>query len=102
MGCPMCNGKGTQRVEKRMRVEEIKEVVVDESKPKTRIQLQFHDGTKKAEEFNCDHTVGDVRAVCMKHVGAPVKVKSGFPPKDLEDDTQTVEEAGLKGAQVRV
>jgi len=79
-----------------------KELVVDDSKPKTKIQLQFPDGSKKAEEFNLDHTVGDLRAVCKKTVGQEVKVKGGFPPKDLTDDTQTLEAAGLKGARVTI
>lgn len=79
-----------------------KEVVVDASKPKTKIQLVLPDGSKKAEEFNCDHNVGDLKAVCIKLLGQAVKVKGGFPPKDLEDDTQTLEAAGLKGAQVRI
>lgn len=76
--------------------------VVDESKAKTKVQLQFPDGTKKAEEFNVDHTVGDLRSVCSKIVGSAVQVKGGFPPKNLEDDTQTLEAAGLKGARVTV
>jgi len=79
-----------------------KELVVDDSKPKTKVQLQFPDGTKKAEEFNVDHTVGDLRAVCTKIVGQAVHVKGGFPPKNLEDDSQTLEAAGLKGARVTV
>merc|ERR1712054_629745 len=101
----MCNGAGGTKVEKvkaAVAAGKIKEVVVDASKPKTKIQLQLPDGSKKAEEFNCDHTIGDLRAVCMKHAGQAVKVKGGFPPKDLEDDNQTIEAAGLKGAMVRV
>mmetsp|Transcript_107123 Transcript_107123/g.190330 ORF Transcript_107123/g.190330 Transcript_107123/m.190330 type:complete len:327 (+) Transcript_107123:66-1046(+) len=79
-----------------------KELVIDDSKPKTKVQLQFPDGSKKAEEFNVDHTVGDLRAVCWQAVGQAVKVKGGFPPKDLDDDSQTLEAAGLKGARVTV
>merc|ERR1712217_115307 len=103
--CPMCEGKKFSRVEKPsacVTAAASKEVVVDPSKPKTKIQLQLPDGTKKAEEFNCDHTIGDLRAVCVKAVGCAVKVKGGFPPKELEDDAQTVEAAGLKGAKVIV
>merc|ERR1712083_78397 len=103
--CPACNGAKTKKVEKpkaAVAQAAAKKVVVDDSKPKTKIQLQLPDGSKQAPEFNCDHTVGDLRAVCVQRVGSPVKVKGGFPPKDLEDDTQTLEAAGLKGAQVRV
>eukprot|EP00930_Biecheleria_cincta_P095519 TRINITY_DN87478_c0_g1_i1.p1 TRINITY_DN87478_c0_g1~~TRINITY_DN87478_c0_g1_i1.p1 ORF type:complete len:325 (+),score=65.08 TRINITY_DN87478_c0_g1_i1:72-1046(+) len=76
------------------------ELVVDDSKPKTKIQIILPDGSKKAEEFNLDHTVGDLRALGVRAAGQAVKVKGGFPPKDLEDDTQTLEAAGLKGARV--
>lgn len=100
--CPMCNGAGTQRVEKARAAPTVIDVVVDASKPKTRIQLVLPDGSKKAEELNCDHTVGDLRAVCTKAVGQEVRVKGGFPPQDLIDDTQTIEAAGLKGARVTV
>eukprot|EP00435_Cladocopium_sp_Y103_P045043 s1765_g12.t2 len=42
---------------------------VDVSKAKTKIQIRFHDGTRKAQEFNEDHTVGDLRAFCAECVG---------------------------------
>merc|ERR1711862_317144 len=96
--CPACNGAKTMKVTKpkvQAAALAAKEVVVDASKPKTKVQLQLPDGSKKVEEFNLDHTVGDLRAVCIKAVGQPVKVKGGFPPKDLEDDAQTKEAAGL-------
>lgn len=103
--CPACNGAKVTRVEKAsapMAEASPKDLVVDDSKPKTKLQLQFPDGTRKAEEFNVDHTVGDLRSVCMRIVGQAVKVKGGFPPKDLEDDTQSLEAAGLKGARVTI
>eukprot|EP00419_Tripos_fusus_P047172 CAMPEP_0172826920 /NCGR_PEP_ID=MMETSP1075-20121228/19750_1 /TAXON_ID=2916 /ORGANISM="Ceratium fusus, Strain PA161109" /LENGTH=358 /DNA_ID=CAMNT_0013668645 /DNA_START=49 /DNA_END=1125 /DNA_ORIENTATION=- len=103
--CPSCNGAKVTKVEKKSTAvvqAAGKEIVVDPSKPKTKIQLQLPDGSKRAEEFNCEHTVGDLRSLCVKILGQAVKVKGGFPPKDLEDDTQTLEAAGLKGAQVRI
>jgi hypothetical protein len=103
--CPACNGAKFTKVEKKCAAvvqAAAKELVVDPSKPKTKIQLQLPDGSKRAEEFNCDHTVGDLRALCVKILGQTVKVKGGFPPKDIEDDALTLEAAGLKGAQVRV
>lgn len=106
--CPACNGAKVTKVEKPAgKMSEAaggyaKTFAVDASKPKTKVQLQFPDGTKKAEEFNVDHTVGDLRAVCASICGQAVKVKGGFPPKDMDDDTQTIEAAGLKGAKVTV
>merc|ERR1712039_568975 len=67
--CPMCNGAKTKKGEKpsaAVTQAAGKELVVDAAKPKTKIQLQLPDGTKKAEEFNCDHTIGDLRSHCVK------------------------------------
>jgi len=107
--CPACNGKKMSRVKvERPEVKmsevstEMSELVVDDSQPKTKVQLQFPDGSKKAAEFNVHHTVGDLRAYCVKILGQAVKVKGGFPPKDLIDDFQTLEDAGLKGAKVTI
>lgn len=77
-------------------------VAVDESKPKTKIQIRFHDGSKKAQEFNQDQTVGDLRNFCSQVTGKPMTVKGGFPPKPLTDDKQTLKDAGLCGAAVTV
>ena len=74
-------------------------VAVVAVKPKTKIQLQFPDCSKKAEGFNTDHNVGDLRAVRANNVGQPVKVKDGFPTPDLVDDTLTLEAARLEGVE---
>merc|ERR1719195_1739210 len=76
-------------------------ITVDASKPKSRVQIRFHDGSKKAQEFNEDHTVGDLRAFCSQCAGgAAMPVMGGFPPKALTDDAQTLKDAGLLGAAV--
>lgn len=78
-------------------------VAVDDSKPKTKIQVQFHDGSRKAQEFNQDHTVGDLRNFCSQCAGGvPMTIMGGFPPKPLTDDSATLKDAGLLGAAVRV
>jgi len=77
-------------------------VAVDASKPKTKIQIRFHDGSKKAQEFNEDQTVGDLRNFCRQVTGQEMTVKGGFPPKPLTDDSQTLKAAGLCGAAVTV
>merc|ERR1711908_109782 len=75
-------------------------LAVDESKPKGKIQIRFHDGQKKAQEFNHDHTVGDLRGFCSQSVGGTsVTIMGGFPPKPLSDDSITLKAAGLLGAQ---
>jgi len=77
-------------------------MTVDAAKPTTKIQIRFHDGSKKAQEFNQDHTVGDLRTFCSQITGQPMAVKGGFPPKPMTDDTQTLKDAGLCGAAVTV
>merc|ERR1712135_150016 len=74
-------------------------VEVDASKPKTKIQIRFQDGSRKAQEFNEESTVGDLRSYCSQVVGGgPMTVKGGYPPKDITDDSLTLKAAGLCGA----
>jgi len=78
-------------------------VEVDASKPKTRLQIRFHDGQKKAQEFNEDHTVGDLRSFCSQCVGGQaMTIMGGYPPKPLTDNAITLKDAGLCGAMVTV
>merc|ERR1711920_628985 len=76
-------------------------IAVDASKPKTKVQIRFHDGQRKVQEFNEDHTIGDLRAFCSQCAGGvAMTVRGGFPPKPLSDDAQTLKDAGLVGAAV--
>eukprot|EP00413_Alexandrium_margalefii_P045041 CAMPEP_0204604154 /NCGR_PEP_ID=MMETSP0661-20131031/57688_1 /ASSEMBLY_ACC=CAM_ASM_000606 /TAXON_ID=109239 /ORGANISM="Alexandrium margalefi, Strain AMGDE01CS-322" /LENGTH=247 /DNA_ID=CAMNT_0051615289 /DNA_START=83 /DNA_END=824 /DNA_ORIENTATION=+ len=76
-------------------------IEVDPSKPKTKIQIRFHNGEKKAQEFNETHTVGDLRSFCQQCVGGQaMTIMGGFPPKPVTDDSLTLKEAGLAGAAV--
>eukprot|EP00927_Polykrikos_kofoidii_P060108 TRINITY_DN55171_c0_g1_i1.p1 TRINITY_DN55171_c0_g1~~TRINITY_DN55171_c0_g1_i1.p1 ORF type:complete len:242 (+),score=40.28 TRINITY_DN55171_c0_g1_i1:158-883(+) len=76
-------------------------VVLDDSKPKTKIQIRFHNGERKAQEFNEDHTVGDIRAYCCQCVGGrAMTIMGGFPPTPLTDDSATLKASGLCGAAV--
>lgn len=77
-------------------------VAVDAAKPTTKIQIRFHDGSRKAQEFNQDHTVGDLRSFCAQVTGVPMTVKGGYPPRPLTEDSQTLKDAGLCGAAVTV
>jgi len=71
-------------------------IQVDASKPTTKIQIRFHTGEKKAQEFNEEQTVGDLRLFCSQCVGnAPVTLNAGFPPKPVTDDSLTLKAAGL-------
>ena len=75
---------------------------VDESKPKTTIQIRFHNGEKASITINLDRRVADIHEYVMS--AAPVdgdyQLVFGFPPKALTDPSKTIEEAGLKSAAV--
>jgi UBX domain-containing protein 1 len=71
---------------------------VDGSQPTTNIQVRLQNGQRRVITINTGATVGDLAA----HVstGVSFTLVSGFPPKPLMDLSQTIEDAGLKGAQV--
>ena len=75
---------------------------VDESKPKTTIQIRFHNGERASITLNLDHRVAHIHEYLM--MAAPVngdyQLISGFPPKALTDPSKTIEEAGLKSASI--
>ena len=76
---------------------------VDASQPTTNIQVRLHNGQRRVITVNLTSTVGDLAAhvvAATSSGGAPFSLVSGFPPKPLLDLTQTIESAGLKGAQV--
>ncbi|AQK44112.1 Plant UBX domain-containing protein 4-like [Zea mays] len=78
-------------------------VVVDDSQPFTSIQLRLADGTRMVARFNMHHTVGDIRSfIDAARPGAarPYQLQTGFPPKQLADPTQTVEQAGLANSVI--
>ena len=75
---------------------------VDESQPKTTIQIRFHNGERASITLNLSHTVGDIHTYVM--TAAPVdgsyQLVFGFPPKVLSDPSQTIEQANLKNAAI--
>jgi len=79
-------------------------LVVDESQPVTSIQLRLADGTRMVSRFNHHHTIRDVRAFI--DASRPGGVRSyqlqamGFPPKQLTDWDQSIEQAGIANSVV--
>ena len=79
-------------------------LVVDESQPVTSIQLRLADGTRMVSRFNHHHTIRDVRAFI--DASRPGGARSyqlqtmGFPPKQLTDLDQTIEQAGIANSVV--
>ncbi|CAI5974833.1 unnamed protein product [Closterium sp. NIES-64] len=74
---------------------------VDESQPVTSIQVRLADGTRLVARFNHAHTVAHIRAFidAARPGGSAGRRYSlqtmGFPPKRLEDESQTIAAAGL-------
>lgn len=78
-------------------------VVVDHEKPRTKLQLRFPDNSRKVQEFNEDHTVGDLRAFCKCCLGGhDLTLLGGFPLKPLTDDVLSLQDAGLLASVITV
>ena len=78
---------------------------VDTSRPTTSIAVRLPNGQRKVVKVNLDMTVYQLAAHIRPHLPSPpssFRIVAGFPPKPLEDGTVTVEDAGLKGAQIQV
>ncbi|KAK1389067.1 Serine/threonine protein phosphatase 2A 55 kDa regulatory subunit B prime gamma [Heracleum sosnowskyi] len=79
-------------------------LVVDQALPSTSIQLRLADGTRMVSRFNFHHTVRDIRGfIDASRPAAPRSYHLqtvGFPPKQLTNQDQTIEEAGLANSVV--
>ncbi|XP_050206342.1 plant UBX domain-containing protein 4-like [Mercurialis annua] len=79
-------------------------LVVDDTLPSTSIQLRLADGSRLIGHFNYHHTVNDIRTfINVSRAGGAQNYQlqlMGFPPKVLNDPTQTVEQAGLANSVV--
>ncbi|KAF7833069.1 plant UBX domain-containing protein 4-like [Senna tora] len=73
--------------------------IVDDSKPVTLIQIMLIDGTRMVSRFNRHHTIRDIRGFLdASSPGGAVAYRlrvMGFPPKQLTDLNQTIEQAGI-------
>lgn len=79
-------------------------LIVDDSLPSTSIQLRLADGTRIISRFNLTHTVRDVQSsISALRPSGPGNYQlqtMGFPPKQLTDLDQTIEEAGIANSVV--
>lgn len=79
-------------------------LVVDESLPITSLQLRLADGTRMVSRFNHHHTIRDIRGFI--DASRPSGARNyqlqtmGFPPKQLADLDQTIEQAGIANSVV--
>ncbi|CAO1623333.1 unnamed protein product [Parajaminaea phylloscopi] len=77
---------------------------VDEAKPVTQVQIRLADGSRLLGRFNHDHTVADIRSFIDASQAAggsrSYALQASFPPKPVEDEQQTLKDAGLINAVV--
>ncbi|XP_077224169.1 plant UBX domain-containing protein 4-like [Tasmannia lanceolata] len=77
---------------------------VDDSLPSTSIQLRLSDGTRMVARFNYHHTVADIRGFIGASRPGGTRAYQlqtvGFPPKQLTNMTETIEQAGLANSVV--
>eukprot|EP00571_Detonula_confervacea_P008069 CAMPEP_0172318670 /NCGR_PEP_ID=MMETSP1058-20130122/35509_1 /TAXON_ID=83371 /ORGANISM="Detonula confervacea, Strain CCMP 353" /LENGTH=287 /DNA_ID=CAMNT_0013033551 /DNA_START=16 /DNA_END=879 /DNA_ORIENTATION=+ len=74
---------------------------LDASKPTTSIAIRLLNGKRLVVKVNLDAPVSELG----QHIGSqagmdPYSLTSGYPPARIDDLGKSVEEAGLKGAQV--
>jgi UBX domain-containing protein 1 len=69
--------------------------------PTTSIQIRLLSGARQVVRIALSSTVADLAAhVRSEADGSRFQLIAGFPPKPLQDPAATIQEAGLKGAQV--
>eukprot|EP00884_Botryococcus_braunii_P023028 jgi/Botrbrau1/9409/Bobra.0252s0034.1 len=76
---------------------------IDESAPSASIQLRLSDGSRMVARFNLTHTVGDIRRfirASRPDVPTTYSLFTAFPPKQLNDDSVTIQAAELANAVV--
>ena len=71
---------------------------VDKNQPTTTISFRLHNGESVQQEFNLNHTVGDIKNFVTKvaPVNGDFNIVEGFPPKPLSDMSKTITEAKLQ------
>nr|XP_043621279.1 plant UBX domain-containing protein 4 [Erigeron canadensis] len=79
-------------------------LAVDSTLPSTSIQLRLADGTRMVSRFNLHHTINHIRSfIDASRPGGSRTYQlltMGFPPKQLNNLSQTIEDAGLANSVV--
>lgn len=81
-----------------------KKIPVNSTQPSTTVQVRLTDGSTLVAQLNHSHTVGDLRQYIRiarpQYTGSTFSLHTTYPRKELSDDSQTVEAAGLLNAAV--
>ncbi|CAJ0928864.1 unnamed protein product, partial [Mesorhabditis belari] len=82
------------------------EVKLDEGAPITQVQARMPSGSRLVGRFNHSHIVADVRSFLVSAspdlAFAPFRLMTTFPNKVIEDESQSLKDAGLINAVVVV
>ncbi|KAM6499406.1 SEP domain containing protein [Amanita muscaria] len=77
---------------------------VDQTKPMTSIQLRLADGTRMVCRMNLTHTIQDIRnfinASHPENLTRPYTIGTTFPNRTLDNNSTTIEAAGLANSVV--
>ncbi|KAJ7247191.1 SEP domain-containing protein [Mycena haematopus] len=77
---------------------------VDQSQPTTSVQIRLADGTRIVCRMNLTHTVLDLRnfinAARPENLTRPYTIGTTFPNRTLDDNSATIDGAGLKNSVV--
>ncbi|KAI6024260.1 hypothetical protein EDC04DRAFT_3117190 [Pisolithus marmoratus] len=77
---------------------------VDQTQPTTTVQVRLADGTRLPCRMNHTHTVGDIRnfinAARPENLSRPYTIATTFPNRVLDDNSQTIKDAGLSNSVV--
>lgn len=75
---------------------------VDFDLPITNIQVRMGDGSKLILKANHTHTIGDIRKLVQASCpnGPEFTLRTVFPPKEITDDSATLEDAKLLNAAI--
>ncbi|KAK7057951.1 SEP-domain-containing protein [Favolaschia claudopus] len=77
---------------------------VDQTQPTTSVQIRLADGTRMVCRMNLTHTVLDLRnfinASRPENLTRPYTIGTTFPNRTLDDNSATIEGAGLKNSVV--
>jgi len=76
---------------------------VNSSQPTTSIQVRLADGSRMVSRMNLTHTVGDIRSFITASgnaAGRAFTIQTTFPNRVLDDDSLTIEKAGLANSVI--
>ncbi|KAG4076606.1 hypothetical protein HA402_001893 [Bradysia odoriphaga] len=77
---------------------------VNTNQPTTMIQVRLADGSRLSARFNHTHTVSDIRSYIRnarpQYASTNFALLTTFPSKELTDEAQTIEKAGLLSASI--